>query len=265
MAIVSNIPTRCRLEELLVWQKGLSIVPEASDLVLAGSLVFNAQIAGKARISDCYEVKIRISQGFPRRIPVVFETGGRIRISYNHLQDGSLCLGSETRLRLMLAEGLSLVGFVERCVIPYLYRYSYLKMYGEAPFDDLEHGPNGIAEDLRLLLGLNRQSEVSPFVRRLAMRGRPANKERCPCGSGTRVGRCHNRLINRLRERLGRYWFRMVEQQVANSVPSGKGSGACGRLAEWAASRASPGRPRSIPTWDHFMPSLSLRPAPANR
>ena len=64
----------------------------------------------------------------------------------------------------MLAEGLSLVGFVERCLIPYLYRYSYLKMYGEAPFDDLEHGPSGIAEDLRLLLGLKRQSEVLPFV-----------------------------------------------------------------------------------------------------
>jgi len=164
----------------------------------------------------------------------------------------------------MLAEGLSLVGFVERCVIPYLYRYSYLKMYGEAPFDDLEHGPTGIAEDLRRLLGLKRQSEVLPFVRLLAMRKRQANKERCPCGSGTRVGRCHNRLINRLRKRLGRYWFRVVEQQLANSMPSGKRSGARGRLAEWAADRVFPGRSRRIPTSDQFM-RLSLRPAPANR
>jgi len=130
----------------------------------------------------------------------------------------------------MLAEGRSLVEFVERCVIPYLYRYSYLKMYGEAPFEDLEHGPSGITEDLRLLLGLKREAEVLPFVRLVAMRKRLANKELCPCGSGTRLGQCHHRLVNRLRSRLGRYWFSVVERQLVSSVPSGKSSGVSGRL-----------------------------------
>jgi len=165
----------------------------------------------------------------------------------------------------MLAEGLSLVGFIERCVIPYLYRYSHLKMYGEAPFEDLEHGTSGITEDLRLLLGLKRESEVLPFVRLLAIRKRRANKERCPCGSGTRVGRCHHRLINRLRERLGRYWFRVVEQQLVNSMPSGKSSSIRGRLTEWAADQVSPSRSRAFPTWDQYMSPLSLRPAEANK
>ncbi len=198
-----------------------------------GRLEFSAEISGKARISDRYEVEIRIPEAFPRAIPVVFETGNRIRFSYHRLLDGSLCLGSETRLRLMLAEGLSLVGFVERCVIPYLYRYSYLKAYGEAPFEDLEHGPDGIAQDLQLLLGLRRQAEVVPFVRLLAMRKRHANKQRCPCSSGRRLGRCHHLLANRLRSRLGRFWFRVVEQQLASSVPSGKSSGLSNRLSRW--------------------------------
>jgi hypothetical protein len=164
----------------------------------------------------------------------------------------------------MLAEGLSLVGFVERCVIPYLYRYSYLKMYGEAPFDDLEHGPSGTTEDLRLLLGLKRQSEVLPFVRLIGMRKRQANKERCPCGSGTRTARCHNRLVNRLRKRLGRCWFRVVEQQLVNSMPSGKAS-SLRRLTEWAADRGSPSKSRDVPIWDQFLSPLSLRPATSNR
>lgn len=165
----------------------------------------------------------------------------------------------------MLAEGLSLVGFVERCVIPYLYRYSYLKMYGEAPFGDLEHGTSGITEDLRLLFELKRQSEVLPFVRLLAMRKRRANKERCPCGSGARLGRCHHHLVNRLRKRLGRYWFRVVEQQLVNSMPSGKSSTVRGRLTEWAADRVSPRASIDVPTWDGFMSQLSLRPAEAHK
>jgi hypothetical protein len=213
-----------------VRQPGLRIVPAASDLVLAGELLFTAEIPGRVRISDCYHIEFRIPETFPRRIPAVFETGGRIPFSYHHLQDGSLCLGSETRLRLMLSEGLSFVNFTDRCLIPYLYRFSYLEIHGEAPFEDLDHGLSGIREDLRQLLGAKRESEVLPFIRLLGMRKRHANKERCPCGSGDRVGRCHHRQLNRLRKRLGRYWFRIVEQQLLNEAPAGKPSGVRGPM-----------------------------------
>lgn len=214
-------------------QPGLRIVPGASDLVLRGRLAFTAQISGKAQISDCYQIEFRIPETFPRKVPGVFETGGRIPLSYHHLQDGSLCLGSETRLRLMLSEGLSLVGFIDRCLIPYLYRFSYLETRGEAPSEDLEHGVNGIREDLRQLLGVKRESEVLPFIRVLGMRKRHANKQRCPCGSGDRVGRCHNRQLNRLRKLLGRYWFRIVEQQLLNEALAGKFSGFRGPVMRW--------------------------------
>jgi hypothetical protein len=216
MAIASGSDTltRWRLEELLLRQPGLRIVPAGSGVVLAGTLEVNAQVLGKAAIRDRYQIELRIPPNFPRKVPLVFETGGRIPRSYHQLQDGSLCLGSETRLRLLLAGGLSLIGFVERCVVPYLYRYSYLKTYGEAPFGDLAHGVDGIREDLRLLFGVDRDSAVLPFVCLVAMKKRQANKRVCPCGTGRRLGRCHNRPVNRLRDRLGRYWFRIVEQQL---------------------------------------------------
>ena len=120
MAIASGTDTltRWRLEELLLRQPGLRIVPAGSGVVLAGSLEVNAQVLGKAAIRDRYQIEFRIPPNFPRKVPLVFETGGRIPRSYHHLQEGSLCLGSETRLRLLLTEGLSLVGFIERCVVP---------------------------------------------------------------------------------------------------------------------------------------------------
>ena len=222
-----------RLEELLVRQPGLRIVPAASDLVLVGRLTFTAQIPDKVQISDCYQIELRLPETFPRKIPSVFETGGLIPRSYHHLQDGSLCMGSETRLRLMLSEGMSLVTFIDRCLIPYLYRFSYLETHGEAPFEDLDHGLSGIREDLRELLRAKRESEVLPFIRLLGMRKRDANKKRCPCGSGDRVGRCHHRQLNRLRKRLGRYWFRIVEQQLLNEALAGKPSGVRAPVTRW--------------------------------
>src|SRR5690348_6182087 len=132
MTIGPDTLARWRLEALLLKQPGLRIVPVSSGLLIAGTLEVNAQFFGREAIQDAYQIELRVSPDFPRSVPSVVETGGRIPRSYHHLQDGSLCLGSETRLRLLLADGLSLLRFVERCVIPYLYRYSYLKTHGEA-------------------------------------------------------------------------------------------------------------------------------------
>jgi hypothetical protein len=108
-------------------------------------------------------------------------------------------------------------------------RYSHLKTCGEPPFDDLAHGVDGIKEDLRLLLGRGDVADVLACVRLLGMKKRVANKEPCPCRSGSRVGRCHHRLLNVLRKRLGRHWFRIVQQQLLSSVPSAKMS----RVRSW--------------------------------
>ena len=102
-------------------------------------------------------------------------------------------------------------------VVPYLYRYSHLETYGDAPFGDLDHGPDGIREDLKSLFGVDHKSAVLPFVCLVAMKKRHANKRKCPCGSGRRLGRCHNRIVNRLRDRLGRNWFRFVRWQLSQA------------------------------------------------
>jgi hypothetical protein len=86
-----------------------------------------------------------------------------------------------------------------------------MNTYGEGPSGDLAHGAVGIREDF---FGVDRESAVLLFVRLVAMKKRHTNKRSCPCGGGRRLGCCHNRWVNRLRDRLGRYWFRIVEQQL---------------------------------------------------
>jgi len=100
MAIANGSDTRSQLYELLLSQPVLRILPVGSDLVVGGALYVNAQVPGKAAIRDGYQIELRIPPNFPQEIPLVFETGGRIPLSYHQLHDGPLCLGSETRLRL---------------------------------------------------------------------------------------------------------------------------------------------------------------------
>ena len=159
-------------------------------------------------------LSIRLNCQSRETSPAVFlrvrETRGRISRAFHKLDDGSLCLGSPTRLRLILAESPSIIRFVERCVIPYLYGHSHFERHGVLPFGELDHGERGIRQDLAAVFGTDQTGRVGEFVSLAAMRKREANKRSCPCGSGRRVGRCHHRRLNALRDRLGRRWFRVL-------------------------------------------------------
>ena len=196
------------VNELLRKYPELRLQPTKRDeTIIAGSLEFSAQTRGQKLISDRYEISISVPSDYPRAIPAARETAMRIPRDFHKLDSGHLCLGSPTRLRLILAETPSLLSFVERCVIPYLYGYSIVESGGVLPFGELSHGTRGLRDDLAAMLGVDDDLVLLGFVRLLAKKKREANKLPCPCGSGMRLGRCHNRKLNTLREKLGRGWF----------------------------------------------------------
>src|ERR1035438_3766482 len=196
------------IEELLRKYPELRLQPTKGDeTIIAGSLEFSAQTRGQKLISDRYEISISVPPDYPRAIPLVRETAMRIPRAFHKLDSGHLCLGSPTRLRLILAETSSLLSFVERCVVPYLYGYSIVETGGTLPFGELSHGARGLRDDLASVIGMDDDLVPLGFLRLLAMKKRKANKLPCPCGTGIRLGRCHNRKVNTLRDKLGRRWF----------------------------------------------------------
>ena len=199
---------RVYVEEVLQKYPELRLQPSAGDeTVLAGSFEFSAQARGHVQMSDCYEISISVASNYPRTVPLVREMANRIPCNFHKLDSGHLCLGSPTRLRLILAETPSLLSFIERCLVPYLYGYSTVEGGGDLPFGELSHGVPGLRDDLASVLGVETDKILIGFVRLLASKKRKANKLPCPCGSGMRLGQCHNRIINRVRSDLGRGWF----------------------------------------------------------
>ena len=207
---------RWGVKELLYRYPGLQLRPvTASRVIVAGVLAFSAEAPGKDRIEDEYEVEIAIPERFPKWVPTVRETRGRIPPNFHKLDDGSLCLGSPTRLLLMLSESPSILAFVERCVIPYFYGYSHFLKHRTMPFGELSHRQDGIHEDLAAIFGIERVEAVRGFLRLASMKKRQANKQPCPCGSNRRLGKCHRLRVNDLRFRLGRYWFAALYRNLS--------------------------------------------------
>ena len=68
------------------------------NIEIGGTLSFTAAMPGLAAIQNDYRIQLSVPEAFPKAIPTVWETSGRIPHDFHKLTGGGLCLGSPTRL-----------------------------------------------------------------------------------------------------------------------------------------------------------------------
>lgn len=249
---------RSEVAELLARYPGLRLVPSGSmTLVVEGTLTFSANGKKTEVIEDSYNIRIEAPEKFPDWMALAWETAGRIPSDYHKLTNGALCLGSRVGLRLQMGGSPSLLRFVERCVIPYLYGYSYSVKHGAPPFGELAHGELGSLQDLAGLLGVENLALAARYCMLATTKRRRANKQLCPCGSGRRLGRCHNRKVNALRKRVDRAVLAAEMRTIAVAVrEQSRGKRIATAREEAVAARPTllemireVRRPAAVPAW----------------
>jgi len=185
----------------------------AGNLIIEGRFAFTARPGAGLEITDAFALLIEVPPAFPRLLPRVTETDGRIPRNgeYHVNPDATLCLGSPLRLILKVSEHPTLSGFAETCIVPYLYAISHkLKFGGPLPFSELAHGTPGEIQDYVDLFSLQRPEQALRTLRMLGMKKRVANKLPCPCECGRRLGKCRlNRMIGKFRKLTDRHWFKV--------------------------------------------------------
>ena len=171
--------------------------------VVKGHLGFEFSRDGYPTIVDIYNIRIEITQDNRIALPSVTEVGGRIPRDQDHHvnHDGTLCLGSPFALQRVLGMKATLVTFVEKCVIPFLYAASWRERGNQGyPFGELAHGRTGLLHDYEQSLKVKGEKAVCHALGALARRRRVANKLPCPCGCGSLLSRCPYRdTINAIR------------------------------------------------------------------
>lgn len=194
--------------DLLVRYPELRITPTTGDdLCFEGTIDINVEGPDGTAIADRYEIRIVVPAAFPVDEPRVWETAKRIPRSYHKLDRNKLCLGSPLQIRMSIAKSPSLKNFVDAFVVPYLFGHSFYERHGRMPFGELRHGGDGILDHLRELFRARDACDPSQFLFLASRHKRSANKLPCPCNSGERLGRCHNRVVNAMRREFGRTWF----------------------------------------------------------
>tara|TARA_R110001583_G_scaffold51161_7_gene159730 strand:- start:3378 stop:4082 length:705 start_codon:yes stop_codon:yes gene_type:complete len=178
---------------------------------LLGEYQLKAQLDGSNLIERNFYLRIVCPSDYPNTLPTVFDETGYFPRSqdFHTYADGSLCLGSELKIKSILKTDSSLSAFFEKVVVRFLYAVSHRIEFGNFPYGELDHGEKGLIDDYSEMFKINGKSSVLLALKALGLRKRVANKQLCPCGCGYRLGSCNYRFfLNEFRQVERRRWFR---------------------------------------------------------
>ena len=199
MELLSNERLPSEIKELQSFHTGLSCVKEKdNNIYISGPLPFNAHCDGRESIASCFDVALCIGKSYPEVLPVTRETGRAIKESYRHVNDhGTLCLAVPVEERLIFGEEPTLMGYVNRLLIPYFYGYRYWEKHGKHPFGERAHGEDGVVQYYVEEFGLKDESKVLDFLMFLRAHGYEGRRP-CPCGSGNKIKKCrHGKVLRK--------------------------------------------------------------------
>lgn len=205
--------------ELFKVHKGLQLIEEDGSICIKGSLPFSATLYGTCPIVDCYNIKIHIPTDYPNKPPTTTECDGRIPRTFHTNPDGTLCLGSPLEVRMKFKG--SLLNYVQKLIIPFLYSFSFYEKYGKLPYGELSHGSLGIVESYKELFGVSDSKIVLGLLNILA-RGKYRGHHDCPCGSKKRLRNCHGSQLLDLMNYQSKDEFMFDLNQCSSVIRKGR-------------------------------------------
>lgn len=157
-------------------------------------------------VLDEYTVSIELRAGYPKTLPVVRETAGRIpHTLHRHVvrPEGTCCVVLPDARWEEWPVGAPFSAYLAGPLRNYFLGQSIVEQGGEWPFGEWAHGNQARLDYYKALF----ETESDAGVRRyLEVIGWPHAKGRvgCPCGSGRRLRKCCHSKVHDLRSKLPR-------------------------------------------------------------
>lgn len=164
--------------------------------IIEGELNFKASYNG-VNIADNYSIRIEIPSNYPKDMPLTKEIGGRIPYNFHKLNNDYLCLEVPTKMKIMFMENPTLLFYIEKFVIEYLFSFSYKEKFGQLPYGERPHGCEGIIDYYKELFGVTDINCIVKFLQLLSSNNYRGH-HLCPCNSGKRLRNCHGNKMLKL-------------------------------------------------------------------
>lgn len=142
---------------------------------------------------DTYDVSIFILPGYPKDIPLLKETSKKIIRDANwHMsKEGFCCLATRAKIFHELANGITLVKWLDQFVHPFLANHVVKLKDGNYANKEFSHGAKGIIEGWELISGLRGSGNILKHLTEISGYRTQALNHPCFCGSGKKYKRCY--------------------------------------------------------------------------
>lgn len=167
--------------------------PNETQILLDGSIeVYRS--ACNFTLQKEYLVKIIVPIG-SEKLPSIIDKGKLISQDYPHRYvDGSLCLETDTAIRMRFVDGIDLVSWMDEFVEPYFFSYEYYTRYGEFPFGERPHNLEGIFHTYQEIFHADNYKETGSLICYAATETYRGHLP-CPCGCGKKLRSCHGQYL----------------------------------------------------------------------
>lgn len=159
-------------------------------------------IVHDGKVLDRFQVEVSFRESYPRTMPRVMETGGRIPKTLDrHVfpTSGFACL--QVPEEWLTDADRSFRRFLKVPVHNYFLGQALVELGQPWPFGERSHGIKGLYEAYGEILGEADPATIERLLQVLAARD-PKGHWRCPCGSGERLRKCCQDRINDLRDHI---------------------------------------------------------------
>ena len=183
-----------KIQNLLAVYPNLSIVESDIDHVKLNGTISIFRKSNDYTVNKEYKIEIVVPTD-SAILPTIRDIGNYISPEYPHIySDRSLCLETDTFIRLKFIDGFDLITWMRDLVEPFFFSYEYYSRYGEYPFDDRPHGIFGVIDTYCELFQAGDYKKTIYLMRYIAEE-RYRGHNLCPCNSGYRLRICHGNII----------------------------------------------------------------------
>jgi len=142
---------------------------------------------------DTYDVDIVLFSDYPASLPILLETGKKIKrnLDWHISKEGICCLSTPAKMYHDLGGNVTLVRWLDMFAHPYLANHVYKVKAGAYASGEFSHGNKGILEGWKMILGIPSGKQVLLYLEHLVWIREPALNRPCFCGSNKKYKRCY--------------------------------------------------------------------------
>lgn len=179
-------------------QNGQKIEIEGAYLVFEKDVV----AAPDGPIAE-FDIRMELSDLYPRREPKVFEVGGRIpRNQDRHINPDGDCCVTVWENWLVATRDHSFGSYLSGPLNEYFLGQFWFEKTGKWPFGERAHGTPGLEEAYADALGIANKRKGLLYHLRLLSQDWPKGHWPCPCGGNTLLRHCHRDDLMAMHQRV---------------------------------------------------------------